>query len=173
MCLKRPQDIFKIASRWPTWANLDPSWAHVGSKLPQVGAKLAPCCLKLGPSWLQNRLQEDQGGCSRGSQKGPGSLLGVTRGQEALQEAPEVPKWPPHGSKIDEKSIKLISDLRALASEWSEWSGILDLGSEGFSSSEIWDLRALASESSKWSGILDLGSEWSSTDGGFSPHLYV
>ena len=102
---------------WLTSTNLGPICGQIGSKLSQVGAKLAPCCLKLGPSWLHNRLQEGQGGCPRSSQESPGSLLGVARGQEALQEAPEVPKWPPGDSKIHEKSVKSISDLRALASE--------------------------------------------------------
>ena len=37
--------------------------------------------------------------------------------QEGILEAPEVTKWPPCDSEIHEKSIKLISDLKALASE--------------------------------------------------------
>ena len=69
--------------------------------LPQVGPKLAPKSTPRGSRRLSKGLP----------------VLGVTRDQEALQEAPEVPKWPPDGSKIHEKSINLISDLRALASE--------------------------------------------------------
>ena len=165
-------------------------WLQVGSSWPQVGSSW----LQVGSSWTQDQLREPPGGSPGGSWEGPGRVLGGTWSQEALLEAPEVPKWPPGDSKIYEKSIKLISDLKALASERSKWSGISEVGSEGFSSLQIWDLRALASEwskwsgildlgsdalralaleSSKWSGILDLGSEWSSTDGGFSPHLYV
>ena len=167
--LKLASSWLKLASSWPEMASSCLELAQVGLKW----LKLAPSWLQVGSSWTQDQLREPPGGSPGGSWEGPGRVLGGTWSQEALLEAPEVPKWPPGDSKIYEKSIKLISDLKALASEWSEWSGILDLGSEGFSSSEIWDLRALASESSKWSGILDLRSEWSSTDGGFSPHLYV
>ena len=47
------------------------------------------------------------GGCPGGSWEGPGRVLGGTWSQEALLEAPEVPKWPPGDSKINEKSIRL------------------------------------------------------------------
>ena len=78
---------------------MDSSWLQVGSKLAQV------------------RLREAPGGSPGGFWEGPGRVLGGTWSQEALQEAPEVPKWPPDGSKINEKLIKSMSDLRALASE--------------------------------------------------------
>ena len=80
--------------------------AQVGLKLAQVGSKLAQVGPKISPGSLQEGLLE-----------GPGRVLGGTWSQEALLEAPEVPKWPPGDSKIDEKSIKSTSDLRALASE--------------------------------------------------------
>ena len=86
---------------------------RVGSSWPQVGSSW----LQVGSSWTQDQLREPPGGSPGGSWEGPGRVLGGTWSQEALLEAPEVPKWPPGDSKIYEKSIKLISDLKALASE--------------------------------------------------------
>ena len=51
--LKRPQDSFKIASSWLSWANLGPTWGQVGSKLAQVGLMLGPSWLQVGSSWAQ------------------------------------------------------------------------------------------------------------------------
>ena len=108
-----PQDRLKMAylsqlgpKLGACWLQVASSWGQVGSMLPQVGPKLVPKSRPRGSGRVSKRLPG-----------GSWEPLGVTRGQEALQEAPEVPKWPPDGSKIHEKSIKLISDLRALASE--------------------------------------------------------
>ena len=79
--------------------------AQVGLKLAQVGSKLAQVGPKISSGSLQEALLE-----------GPGVQAG-SWSQEALLEAPEVPKLPPDGSQIHEKSIRLISDLKALASE--------------------------------------------------------
>ena len=51
VCLKGPQDRFKIASSWLPWANLEPTWAQVGSKLSHVVPMLAPSWLQLDSSW--------------------------------------------------------------------------------------------------------------------------
>ena len=61
---------------------------QVGSSWLQVGSKLAPSWVKLG----QVRLREAPGGSPGGSWEGPGRVLGGTWSQEALLEAPEVPK---------------------------------------------------------------------------------
>ena len=92
-------------------------------ELAQDGFKLAQVGSKLGPSWLQVGSIGPKIGSGRLLEallKGPGESRegpGGTWSQVALLEAPEVPKRPPADSKIDEKSIKSTSDLRALASE--------------------------------------------------------
>ena len=114
----------QVGSSWPqvgsSWPHVGPRWLHVASSWPQLASsclKLAPSWLQVGSSWTQDQLREPPGGSPGGSWEGPGRVLGGTWSQEALLEAPEVPKWPPGDSKIYEKSIKLISDLKALASE--------------------------------------------------------
>ena len=99
-----------------SWLKLASSWFKMAScclELAQVGLKLAPVDSRLAPSWLKLDPRSAPGAPRRLSWR----VLGGTWSQEALLEAPEVPKWPPGDSKIHEKSIKLISDLRALASE--------------------------------------------------------
>ena len=110
----------KLASSWlklaSCWLKLASSWPKMAScclELAQVGVKLAQVGLQVG----SKLPQEAPGGSPGGFWEGPGRVLGGTWSQEALQEAPEVPKWPPDGSKIHDKSIKSMSDLRALASE--------------------------------------------------------
>ena len=76
---------------------------RVVSSWPQVGSSW----LQVGSSWTQDQLREPPGGSPGGSWEGPGRVLGGTWSQEALLEAPEVPKWPPGDSTINEKSIKL------------------------------------------------------------------
>ena len=114
----------QVGSSWPqvgsSWPQVGPRWPHVASSWPKLASswlKLAPSWLQVGSSWTQDQLREPPGGSPGGSWEGPGRVLGGTWSQEALLEAPEVPKWPPGDSKIYEKSIKLISDLKALASE--------------------------------------------------------
>ena len=97
--LKLAQDGLMLPRVGPSWPQVGSSWLQVGSKLAQVGPKISP-----------GSLQE-------GLLEGPGRVLGGTWSQEALLEAPEVPKWPPGESKINEKSINSTSDLKALASE--------------------------------------------------------
>ena len=114
----------KLASSWPqvgsSWPQVGPRWPHVASSWPKLASswlKLAPSWLQVGSSWTQDQLREPPGGSPGGSWEGPGRVLGGTWSQEALLEAPEVPKWPPGESKINEKSINSTSDLKALASE--------------------------------------------------------
>ena len=120
--------VLKIASSWPklasswlklasSWLQVDSSWPQVDSSWPYVASswlKLASSWLKLGPSWLQvgsswtqDQLREPPGTSPGGSWEGPGRVLRGTWSQEVLLEAPEVPKWPPGDSTINEKSIKL------------------------------------------------------------------
>ena len=127
-----------MASSWlklpSCWLKLASGWPQVGLKLAQVGLKLAQDGLMLpqvgsswpqvGPSWLQvgSKLAQvgpkiSPGSLQGGLLEGPGRVLGGTWSQEALLEAPEVPKWPPDDPKLNEKLIKSTSDLRALASE--------------------------------------------------------
>ena len=114
----------QVGSSWPqvgsSWPQVGPRWPHVASSWPKLASswlKLAPSWLQVGSSWAQDKLREPPGGSPEGSWKGPGTVLRGTWSQEALREAPEVPKWCPDGSKIHEKSIKSMSDLKALASE--------------------------------------------------------
>ena len=141
MWFKWPQ----VASKWPQvgvkLVQVGLKLAQVGLKLTQVGLKLAQVGLKLAQdglmlprvgtswpqvasswlqvasSWTQDQLREPPGGSPGEPWEGPGRVLGGTWSQEALLEAPDVPKWPPGDSKIYQKSTQLISDLRALASE--------------------------------------------------------
>ena len=87
--------------------------------MAQVALMLAQVCLNLASSSKLAQIgpKISLGSLQQGLLEGAGRVLGGTWSQEALLEAPEVPKWPPGDSKINEKSIKSTSDLRALASE--------------------------------------------------------
>ena len=81
VCLKGPQDRFKIASSWLPWANLEPTWAQVGSKLSHVVPMLAPSWLQLDSSWSHV-------GSISGSPAAPGPTQG-------LANLFPVASWPP------------------------------------------------------------------------------
>ena len=49
--LRRPENGFRIASSWLSWAKMGPTWSQVGSKLAQVGVMLGPNWLQVGSSW--------------------------------------------------------------------------------------------------------------------------
>ena len=101
--LKLAQDGLMVPQVGPSWPQVGSSWFQVGSKLAQIGPKVSS-------GSLQEALLEGPGRVKAGSWE----ALGAKR---PSWRPPEVPKWHPGDSKIDEKSIKLISDLRALASE--------------------------------------------------------
>ena len=104
----------QVGSSWPqvgsSWPQVGPRWPHVASSWPKLASswlKLAPSWLQVGSSWTQDQLREPPGTSPGGSWEGPGRVLRGTWSQEVLLEAPEVPKWPPGDSTINEKSIKL------------------------------------------------------------------
>ena len=49
--LRRPENGFRIASSWLSWAQMGPTWSQVDSKLAQVGVMLGPNWLQVGSSW--------------------------------------------------------------------------------------------------------------------------
>ena len=105
--LKLASSWLKLASSWPKMASCCLELAQVGLKLAQVGSKLASSWLKLDPRSAPGASRRLSWRVLGGSWEGPGRVLGGTWSQEALLEAPEVPKWPPGDSKIHQKSIKL------------------------------------------------------------------
>ena len=104
----------QVGSSWPqvgsSWPQVGPRWPHVASSWPKLASswlKLVPSWLQVASSWTQDQLREPPGTSPGGSWEGPGRVLRGTWSQEVLLEAPEVPKWPPGDSTINEKSIKL------------------------------------------------------------------
>ena len=85
-----PQEGSMLPQVGPTWPQVALTWF-------QLGLKLAPCWPREAP-----------GGSPEGSWEGPGRLPGGTWSQEALLEAPEVPKWLPNDLQELQNDPKLI-----------------------------------------------------------------